>query len=511
VPEKVTALLSILVCHASSDARYAMKLARRLERRLHGTARILCSQVLSDGPPEMLDAAIDQTDIVILLAGQTFRTDPVVRHVLTRLTGLTCRERPAVLAVYLRRFEDDSWLDSYLGETVTHSLDCRPAVVFLEEPMEGMSSGRQPPLGLKQVESAVLEVTRAIAGHPPVPPPPASRRPTRGMLDWVRRQKARIRPTGADTEMQPVMPELDTESTTMTGHPSALRRGAYDDAGAVEADEVDCTVYAPPEVAVGDSLMVQVHLHTPELAEQAGNTAREFDADAERRGVTSLGTRVARGSRFTFELLLRELLVEQPLRGATWLGGARSVTFGVAVPFDARVGSHIGKVLVLQDMVPIGEVEFKLRVVAEAAGQAGPGREPVGQARRYELAFISYASENRPEVLRCVRLLPAAGIRFFQDLLDLEPGDRWQEVLCSHIDESDVMLLFWSTAAKASDWVEREWRYALDHKGDDYIRPVIIEGPPPVPPPPELSHLHFDDRVAYFLRATAADGGTEAG
>ena len=101
-----------------------------------------------------------------------------------------------------------------------------------------------------------------------------------------------------------------------------------------------------------------------------------------------------------------------------------------------------------------------------------------------------------------MRLLPAVGMKFFQDVLELEPGDRWQDELWCHIDESDVMFLFWSTAARDSEWVEKEWRYALEHKGDGYIRPIIIEGPPPVPPPPELSHLHFDDRVAYFLRAS---------
>jgi len=74
-----------------------------------------------------------------------------------------------------------------------------------------------------------------------------------------------------------------------------------------------------------------------------------------------------------------------------------------------------------------------------------------------------------------------------------------------HIDESDLFLLFWSTAAKQSQWVLKEEQYAIARKGGNdealpEIRPVPIEGPPLVPPPDELAHLHFNDRLLYFMR-----------
>ena len=31
------------------------------------------------------------------------------------------------------------------------------------------------------------------------------------------------------------------------------------------------------------------------------------------------------------------------------------------------------------------------------------------------------------------------------------------------------------------------------------ILPVIIEGPPPIEAPPELAHLHMNDRMIYFM------------
>lgn len=107
-------------------------------------------------------------------------------------------------------------------------------------------------------------------------------------------------------------------------------------------------------------------------------------------------------------------------------------------------------------------------------------------------------------------MLTAAGIKFFQDVLDLEPGERWEPELYRQIDASDVFFLFWSRAAKESPWVEREWRYGLERKGDGFIRPVVIEGPPPVEPPETLRHLHFNDKVLYFLaEATKSGSGAE--
>ena len=96
------------------------------------------------------------------------------------------------------------------------------------------------------------------------------------------------------------------------------------------------------------------------------------------------------------------------------------------------------------------------------------------------------------------------GVSYFQDLLNLEPGDRWERKLYRHIDECDLFLLFWSTNAKESKWVLEEARYAIKRKGDNEfappkIFPVIIEGPPVPEPPKELAHLHFRDYLIYFM------------
>ena len=141
--------------------------------------------------------------------------------------------------------------------------------------------------------------------------------------------------------------------------------------------------------------------------------------------------------------------------------------------------------------------------MAMAAPARGP--EPQGEvAGRYKFAFISYASKDRDKVLERVQMLTAVGVRYFQDVLDLEPGDRWSRRLEVGIDECDLFLLFWSGEAKASEWVRQEVDYALQRHGDDdlappEIKPVIIEGPPVIEPWKELAHLHFNDRALYFM------------
>lgn len=143
-------------------------------------------------------------------------------------------------------------------------------------------------------------------------------------------------------------------------------RGTYEGGKEVQRDTVNCTVFAPAEAALGSSLLVQVFAHQPDQAEAARAAAQEFDADARRRGVTSLGTEIARGSRLTFELLLKGLTVTPEVRHLVWRGQPDSVSFEVQVPTTEQPRSVIGKVLVSQDTVPIGEVLFKLQLASRS-------------------------------------------------------------------------------------------------------------------------------------------------
>lgn len=265
-------------------------------------------------------------------------------------------------------------------------------------------------------------------------------------------------------------------------------------------DLVDCAVFSQREVRPGDSVLVQVFAYLPGYAQEAQGLAQEYDEEAKRLGSVSLATEIMRGSVLTFELVVGDLPIPDPVQNLAWRGKTQSVQFEVPIPRQCGSGNLIGKVLISQNTIPIGQIRIKVKVVSRDAA-ADARQHPTGDPCRYQMAFISYASSDRPEVLRRVQMLPAVGIRFFQDVIDLDPGERWAQELYRHIDESDVLFLFWSTAARDSEWVRREWQYGLEKKGKDFIHPIIIEGPPPPAPPPELADLHFADPMIYFISA----------
>lgn len=303
-------------------------------------------------------------------------------------------------------------------------------------------------------------------------------------------------PGGAFTEKR----DTDMPSTiSVHSSPGDLPRGLYRDHWkSANRDIVDCTVFAPPEAVPGESLLVQVFAHLAKQVKQVNAAAVEFDPETQRRGYTSLGTEIAFGSMLTFELCAGNLVVPDPVLTLRWNGRPDSVQFEVMVPAKNPVKSVVAKLLVRQNDTPIGRVLFKI-MITPAATETSNNLMPVGEALRFKHAFISYASEDRDEVLRRIQMLSTVGICFFHDLLNLDPGQRWAQQLFKHIDSSDVLFLFWSRAASKSKWVRREWEYALQQKGLDFIQPVIIEGPPIVAPPRKLSPLHFNDKMLYLM------------
>lgn len=272
-------------------------------------------------------------------------------------------------------------------------------------------------------------------------------------------------------------------------------------------DEVTCSVFSPREASPGDSFLVQVFAHLAEQADQLPALARQSGEGAEARGSKKLDRTVERGTELSVTLFMPGFEIDEPSQSFVWDGEINLVPFGVTVPEGRKPSTAVCTVNVCQSTVPIGHLKFVFRVTAPGAqptpAQARPA--PAGDFVRYRQAFISYASADRAEVLRRVQMLALVKLKYFQDLLDIEPGQQWEPLIYRYIDESDVFFLFWSKAARESGWVEKEVRHALSKKGDKYdappeIVPVIIEGPPLVPPPPYLADLQFNDKFLYFIR-----------
>ncbi|MBC8426925.1 toll/interleukin-1 receptor domain-containing protein [bacterium] len=291
---------------------------------------------------------------------------------------------------------------------------------------------------------------------------------------------------------------IDTLSSMLSWMPFLL---------AVESDDndVDCTVYAKKSVTAGKSTLVLVWVHKPDQSSKVRRMSQEMIEAVRRTTFITLDGDIQPGQELTFHMEAAGVSIDTPVRTMRWKGETYPVTYEIEVPADYPDPILIGRVRIACDHVPCGRVTFEIAVTSRelAPDPQSATKDEVHRLKRYELAFISYATPDRSEVVKRLPMLTVAGIEYRQDLLSLEPGDRWEERLYHYIDEADLFLLFWSSAAKTSEWVDREVEHALDRKGgrDENppdIVPVIIEGPPVPEPPPKLCHLHFNDSLIYF-------------
>lgn len=265
-------------------------------------------------------------------------------------------------------------------------------------------------------------------------------------------------------------------------------------------DWVECTVFGPSSLAPGSRALIQAFAHTSDKANEAAAMAKEFDERSKRLGTKGLGVQVPAGTRLTFTLTAPDLRIQESRQTLVWRGKTANVSFAVAARKEAPLGTTTGTVTVSVGRIPVGQLNIVMGIERQPQDNAG---SLTASAKRYEQAFVSYASRDRDEVIRGVRMLGIQGIKYFQDVLHLEPGQRWAKELYRHIDECDLFLLFWSKAARRSKWVLRETRYAFDRKGGDSaappdIHPIIVQHPAP-PPPRFLRDVHFNDKLVYFI------------
>jgi hypothetical protein len=347
---------------------------------------------------------------------------------------------------------------------------------------------------LESFRGASASASASAGAEPPEPPPVAS----------VPAGPASV------ASARPVPPPMPQKSAAApVSLPAAARTANTDPAEAPapkapESEPADLAVFCPPDVGRATSFLVQAYLYPPAKADLARAQAREADAGAERRGVLSLPLDLPRGTRVDLRLEMPGLRIDEPDTILVWRGDVAAAQFEVAVPNDVALGTVIGRIRLSIAGVPCGTLRFQV-VVAAAVTNASARAAEVG-VWRYRRAFVSYSSKDRAEVLRRVQAFRIAGLSVFQDVLDLEPGDRWERGLYRELDECDVVLLFWSRAAAESPWVAKEIDYALARKqGQDDrppdIQPVPIEGPPIPPPPEKLRHLHFNDALLAHIAA----------
>jgi hypothetical protein len=268
-------------------------------------------------------------------------------------------------------------------------------------------------------------------------------------------------------------------------------------------DMVECSVFGPPAAPPGKTILIQVFLHLTNQAERASFLASTMDASAKLKATKSLDLPIKRGARVEIAFAANGLEVDDPVQSVVWRGEPTYCQFLATIPAGTSGQGFFPVVRLSIDGKLVGPIKFRL---SSDAAASQPASEQLGDhAEPYKYAFVSYATKDRKEVLKRLQMLEVMKTKFFQDILSIEAGDRWKKKLYENIDRCDLFLLFWSQAAKDSEWVIKEAEYALAHQRENPHRepdlvPVVLEQN--VPPPPSLSAFQFNDRIGYLISLT---------
>lgn len=201
---------------------------------------------------------------------------------------------------------------------------------------------------------------------------------------------------------------------------------------------------------------------------------------------------LTRGTEITVMPLVQGITFNPPRNTFIWTQDWHPTlfSFGVDRSWTGRVGS--GDILIFAGPVVIAALRISLRFGAQNVQDNRVQAEV--SASRYRKIFTSYSHADTPIVQALRHASQALGDESFLDVENLRSGQDWNAALLRAIDKADVFQLFWSRRSAQSQYVAQEYRYALQHyKYEGFIRPVYWEKPM-VPPPQELSHLHF----AYY-------------
>jgi hypothetical protein len=272
-----------------------------------------------------------------------------------------------------------------------------------------------------------------------------------------------------------------------------------------QSQDADLTVFAPPSARPESEILIQVVVHTPEREDEAKSRALMIEPTADELASIPLTIQLNQNDNIKLTLDCEGAKVFEPAQNANWNGRIVCLYFMMKLPASVSEIILLPKLRVFVNAVPAGFVVFKIKVIPNARNQPLTVAQIERQA--FKWAFLSYASEDRVEVLKAAQLISALRMRYFQDVLSESPGDQWRERMFSEIDKCDVFLLFWSKHAQRSEWVLREAQYALKRSKsvstDQPIEivPVLLEGPPPPSPPPSLQEIHFNDPIRYVIFA----------
>ena len=252
------------------------------------------------------------------------------------------------------------------------------------------------------------------------------------------------------------------------------------------ADDVRLASAAMRAVEPGESFLLQTWVY-PAGHDAALRDALELPDPAV---ATLLGRRSCRwppGALVELRVSCEDLVCDEPVQTLVWNGGVEMLDFVLTAPPDAEPGERVVTLRVHVGPLVVATWRHPVALLHDAAGAT----RAVTFAQAAGSAYASFAACDRERVAPFIAALElAAGLDVFSDGLDQRPGNEWKPRLADEIRGRDLFLLFWSREARASRWVEWEWRQALATRGLPAMQVHALQAH--LDPPPDLTVLHVD-------------------
>lgn len=268
-----------------------------------------------------------------------------------------------------------------------------------------------------------------------------------------------------------------------------------------QIDSVQFSAIAPGKVIPGKYLPINIVMYedayrkaVDDIVRSHGETAKETKSGYQN---------VERNALVKVVLTSRDVTVEDNEEERKWNGKYLDFQFAAKIPED-----FVQPQILFSASVYVNDIiAARLKLLVDCEGK--PKRNIQITRTDVVSAFVSYASQDRNRVAAIIQGMKKArpDMDIFFDIESLRSGEDWETTLKSEIEGRDILFLCWSRHARVSQWVDMEWRYALQSKGEDCIEPIPIESPDICPPPVELQKKHFNDKMLYIIKATMPERG----
>lgn len=271
----------------------------------------------------------------------------------------------------------------------------------------------------------------------------------------------------------------------------------------VDMKLVEFSVVAPRTLAKGDYTIIDIIMYEEAYRYIVDEALRSRDeaAQEKRSGIVN----AAAGSQIRVEIYSPDIEIEDNTETGIWRGKHLDFSFALFLPEDfAKKQILIFAKAYINDVLA-SNMKFDVKCTAGEEQKISVSRQDILSA------FVSYASEDREHVAAAIqgmkKIRPELDVFF--DVESLRSGDNWLQKIYEEIEKRDVLYLCWSRNAEKSHWVDAEWRHALETKGEASIEPLPVEPAEICPPPPkELNHKHFNDKLLYYAIKRDPDGSS---